>query len=329
MSGAVTPGDNGISSDQQPTLDHESSHGIALVELSLVIMSFFFVSWTASDRKWGTVAPRFSTSFQTDYFTFNGGHSVCYVFDKRVIEQVLVSMISLVSLEPGVQFHVFLVTPEWETFDQMCFVQAVAGTMSRVHFRTFDRNAMRPAGREPHLYSVKIFLCEILPQWVDRVLYLDTDTLVVRPVSHLFALNMTGKTLCGVNATDLYPRRWINSGVILYNLELMRKIRFVETTLQCLAKHRSRFVDDVWHTVCHANSSCLLPYRYNMMMHSARRRELAGEREQAVIFHFMKRAKYIFREHNCKIRNGRVHSAPEKRWMEIHARVDNCTLPQM
>ena len=325
MSRSQTPEAPGVFSAQETSEDREPSSEIYMLEISLLAMSFFFIWSIASDHRWGIFVP----DLATNSFSYSAGCCVCYVFDHKVIEQALVSLISLVSLEPAVPFHVFLVTPEWETLDQMRFVQAVAGTMSRVHFRTFDSSAMRPAGREPHLYSAKIFLCEILPRWVDRVLYLDTDTMAVRPVSHLFALNMTGKTICGVNAADLYPRRWINSGVILYNLELMRRIRFLETTIQCLAPHRSRFVDDVWHTFCHTNSTCLLPYRYNMMLHAARRRELAEEREQAVIVHFMKRAKYIFKEHNCKVRNGRAYSAVEWRWMEIHARVDKCALPKM
>jgi lipopolysaccharide biosynthesis glycosyltransferase len=81
----------------------------------------------------------------------------------------------------------------------------------------------------------RIFLPELLPD-VDRILYLDADTIVVDSLARLFAIDLSGHYVAAVtNVFQLNhlhrpaalglddPRSYFNSGVLVMNLELMRR----------------------------------------------------------------------------------------------------------
>lgn len=79
----------------------------------------------------------------------------------------------------------------------------------------------------------RLFLASILPEDVERVIYLDCDTIVRRDLTELWETDMKGKWLCGVDdcrgaayrtdiglsETDIY----INNGVLLIDLGAWRR----------------------------------------------------------------------------------------------------------
>ncbi|OQA49247.1 MAG: General stress protein A [Bacteroidetes bacterium ADurb.Bin302] len=88
----------------------------------------------------------------------------------------------------------------------------------------------------------RLFLAEILPKNIDKVLYLDCDTLIVRDISSLQDFPMGDSMICGVEDT-MYPEMkiqiglnkedsYINAGVLLINLKKWREtsitIRFLD-----------------------------------------------------------------------------------------------------
>lgn len=95
----------------------------------------------------------------------------------------------------------------------------------------------------------RILLPELLPG-VDRILYLDVDTLVLEPVTPLWELDLDGSYLAAVDNVLLTHHRhrpaaigldpttaYFNSGVLLMNLALMRQDG-------CTARLRERAIRD-------------------------------------------------------------------------------------
>jgi lipopolysaccharide biosynthesis glycosyltransferase len=80
----------------------------------------------------------------------------------------------------------------------------------------------------------RVFLPEVCPD-VDRVLYLDSDLLVVDSVTPLWELDMSASYVAAVNnvieeryehhppTLGLDPRRYFNAGVLVMNLDAMRR----------------------------------------------------------------------------------------------------------
>jgi len=97
---------------------------------------------------------------------------------------------------------------------------------------------------------VRLLLPSLLPNDIDRVVYLDADTIVLESISHLFSEFVDAIPLLGVadiseqNMADLHGvRQYINSGVLLMQLGEWRKQGYSEG---CLALARER-VDDLWY----------------------------------------------------------------------------------
>lgn len=138
---------------------------------------------------------------------------------------------------------------------------------SNIYIKHFLKNHTYMANFErkkcPHknIIIVKLFLSEILPD-IDKILFLDTDMVNFAPISQIWNFNMEGKTLAGA-FRDLFP--WINSGIIYYNLDYIRKQP--KSLWDCIRRKTECYVDDVWHTYFQNRSKVIIiPYRYNVEM---------------------------------------------------------------
>ena len=93
---------------------------------------------------------------------------------------------------------------------------------------------------------------EVLPN-VDRVLYLDGDTIVNGDISELFDIDLTNFYCAGVS--DIYVEKighkkslnidglYINSGVTLFNLDEMRKTNIAENLFKLTAENNFKYPD--------------------------------------------------------------------------------------
>lgn len=220
--------------------------------------------------------------------------SICYIIDHNAQDLALVSMASILKLEPLVPFDFIILHPEWETPNIRDFEIITTRTRSHVRFLNFSKKHMKVGNSRETVYIVKMWLYELLPH-VDRVLFLDADTMAVRPIAHLFKHELDGVTIMAVRAVDMYPVKWINSGVVMYNLKKIRELEMWKRMAFCTREH-VEFVDDIWHTRCHNGTTIELPYRYNIMVHAVAilMTALKWEKREAVLVHFMKEVKEAF-----------------------------------
>jgi lipopolysaccharide biosynthesis glycosyltransferase len=110
-------------------------------------------------------------------------------------------------------------------------------------------------GRIPVTMWHRVLLPRLLSA-VDRVLYLDVDVLVLAPLAELWELDLTGYSVAAVtnvpeqhrlgHAAELGlsgPSSYFNSGVLLMNLEAMRRDGCSEALIECA---RSRLDELLW-----------------------------------------------------------------------------------
>ncbi len=90
----------------------------------------------------------------------------------------------------------------------------------------------------------RVFLPQLLPD-IDQILYIDCDTLVLRPLDELFTIQLGDCLFAAVTnvvpvnfrnrAAELGlpgPEHYFNAGVALWNLQLMRKEEFTDRVIQ-------------------------------------------------------------------------------------------------
>lgn len=103
----------------------------------------------------------------------------------------------------------------------------------------------------------------------DKVLYLDTDTVINGDIGQLYDINIDGYEFAG--ALDYYgrwffDRRYINSGVLLINLKKIRETGLFERTLEMCAKKRI-FLPDQTALNKFAKNKLIISSVYNEQKH--------------------------------------------------------------
>lgn len=102
----------------------------------------------------------------------------------------------------------------------------------------------------------RLLIACFLPESVTRVLYLDADTIVIRPLEKLWATDFSDNEILGavieptvdrkrLSSLGLESKPYVNAGVLLIDLESWRRERAEEIILDYFAEHRSElFAND-------------------------------------------------------------------------------------
>jgi len=158
---------------------------------------------------------------------------------------------------------------------------------SSIEYFVVDKNSFKlfPIGKGTintyisHAAYYRLFIPEILPTSVCKVLYLDCDIIVKQSLSDLWDIDVTNYSIAGCHDQDAivnkaikrlkysnsYP--YINSGVMLMNLDYLRKINFTQKSILFINNNISmiKYHDqDVINKLLHETTS-LIPMKWNML----------------------------------------------------------------
>ncbi len=134
---------------------------------------------------------------------------------------------------------------------------------------------------------------DVLPESADRVLYLDTDTIVLRSLRPLLEMDIQGHPLAGVldmNSGELMGHHqipaYINSGVLLMNLDVWRREALSRRCIAFAQAHpeQLRYADQCAVNLVLAGRVKLLDRRWNAPVAPIQGLEI---REDAAILHFL------------------------------------------
>lgn len=128
----------------------------------------------------------------------------------------------------------------------------------------------------------RLFLAQLIPE-VDKVLWLDADTIVMAPVGELWRIDLRGQPLAACPNALLYSakdsvrnmgiterQRYFNTGVLLMDLALMRREKSNEALKAAAIRYQQwiHFADqDVLNCVYHQRY-VRLPLKWNFLTHS-------------------------------------------------------------
>ena len=122
----------------------------------------------------------------------------------------------------------------------------------------------------------RLFLTEFLPPDVNRVLYLDSDTLIEQPLDNLWNQDLTGYYLAGVDDCLSSDYRslvglgkegtYVNSGVLLINVEKWRKDGICQRFVDLVIKNNGFFVFNEQSAIntMFSGKIKILPQNYNV-----------------------------------------------------------------
>lgn len=159
--------------------------------------------------------------------------------DKGYINPLAVMLKSLVMADEVNSFDVYVMNSSLDTADFEYVNSRVGCSRAVLHDIKVDGGMLEGApvtDRYPKEMYYRIFAARFLPDAVDRVIYLDPDLVVMKPLDELYGMDMADNYFAAashvgnimtkvnnirLNTDDESP--YINSGVMLMNIELLRK----------------------------------------------------------------------------------------------------------
>lgn len=121
----------------------------------------------------------------------------------------------------------------------------------------------------------RLFLSDILPSNIDKVLYLDCDIIVVGDISELWNIQINNYSVAGVLDMCMY------AGLLLINLKYWRDkkvigvfIDFYKTKIDKIANHDQDIINGVF-----CDTKLLIPFKFNVidLYYQTKKRNLFGK----------------------------------------------------
>lgn len=125
---------------------------------------------------------------------------------------------------------------------------------------------------------LRVFIAELLPEDVEKALFIDSDTYVNKGICEFYDIDITNY-VCGMCYNQFVYREmqieagldekdgYFNAGVILINLKRWREDKIQEKMVECYKAKGCNFAQDdqgLINTVL-AKQTYYLPYKYNVM----------------------------------------------------------------
>ena len=175
--------------------------------------------------------------------------------DGAYSQHLAVTLVSLLENNPHNRFDILVATLNMAE-DDRSRVLALAARFGNVklRFHTFDigrYSHFRTDGHISHASYLRIFIPEILPDSVEKVLYLDCDIVVRHDIAPLWRMDIGDKVLGAArnlffvrhDDLDMPPdASYFNAGVLLMNLKRWREIDGTARLIRFIEAHH----DHLW-----------------------------------------------------------------------------------
>lgn len=180
--------------------------------------------------------------------------NILFTINRGYIEHVTDCIRSMVRFPSGDGYDIYILHSDLQEEDQACLESQIESKDARLHFRFVEPSlfaAFPESDRYPRLIYYRIFAASLLPDEVEKILYLDGDTLVINPLDELYGMEFDGNYFLActhvkkfLNKMNQYrlgmeeERTYINSGVMLMNLRELREKQNIKEVLSFVEKRR-------------------------------------------------------------------------------------------
>lgn len=209
--------------------------------------------------------------------------NILVTLNSGYVRPLCVMLRSLIVCNPDTHFEIYVANKSLSENDFLYIHSKISNEHYRLHNIKIDDSMLKDApvtDRYPHEMYYRIFAAKFLPASIDRVLYLDPDLVILKPLDKLYniplgdnyfaAASHVGKPLQKINEIRLHMDTkgpYINSGVMLMNISLLRKEQNYEEVFDYIEKNRHILFlpdQDIISAVYCDKIMTIDPYVYNM-----------------------------------------------------------------
>ena len=248
-------------------------------------------------------------------------HIVC-CSDTNYLRHTAVMLVSLFENNKESEFTVHLIAPQLDEMEFLRFKTTVENYHQTLRTYNFDITQLAEFPKTRDYISsttwCRLFVQDILPSSIEKVLYLDGDIIVSGDIIPLWNTDLNEKLLAAVsdeiNGYEEYYSRYgfpkdyvyFNAGVLLINLKEWRAFDVKKKALDFLKKENRVELEnsdqDLLNIIC-VGKTVELPLRYNLQDALCRKK----------ILHIRKNVEKIL---DHEIKEGKVFhfSCPKKPW---------------
>lgn len=242
--------------------------------------------------------------------------NILVTLDANYIPYLNVMITSLLNHNRDCYFHVYLLHSSVgeEGVKGTRSILGTKGELIMINADNINLEGAPTTSRYPKEIYYRIFAAMYLPDTVDRILYLDPDIIVNGSLEKLYELPMENYYFAAASHTGTFLRKinelrldmdeealYINSGVMLMNLNLLRKEQNIEEVFDFIDKRKNQLIlpdQDIISSLYGTKIYALDTFRYNMtenlfMLHDPFEKKLDLEwvRNNSVIIHYCGRNK--------------------------------------
>lgn len=180
--------------------------------------------------------------------------NILFTINKNYLEYAIDCIQSIVRFPSEEGYDIYILHSDLRDYDQMYLSTQVEDENTVFHFYYVDPSlflTFPENERYPKLIYYRIFAASLLPSNLDRILYLDVDTIVINPLDTLYHMDFKGnyylacthvkKFLNKVNQYRLGMEEeapYINSGVMLMNLKELREKQNIKEVFSFVEKKK-------------------------------------------------------------------------------------------
>ncbi len=192
--------------------------------------------------------------------------NIVYAITRNYYHKILPSLRSLYEHEPKAKVYI-LAEDDQLPFETPQKVKVI--NISDQHQFDEGVNINNPFGG--YINLLKVYYPSLLPR-LNKVIHLDVDTIICDSLTDLWSTDVTDKWIAAVpeytavhSQLKLYGDIYYNAGVMLINLQQMRKDDIMDTMAQFLNTVPQPFADqDAWNKYgIEQNKVAVLPVRFN------------------------------------------------------------------
>lgn len=180
--------------------------------------------------------------------------NILFTIDRGYLEHMEDCIRSIIRFPAAEGYDFYIMHSDLHAEDE-ARLRERAGGSARLHFVPVDlekKLEFPESGRYPIQIYYRIFAAMLLPADLERILYLDADTLVINPLEELYRKEFEGnyilacthirRVLNKINRVRLgirEARPYINSGVMLMNLEELRRKQDFQEVVTFVEEHKN------------------------------------------------------------------------------------------
>jgi len=209
--------------------------------------------------------------------------NILVTLDRGYLQPLSVMLKSLAASDKDSFFDVYVMNSSLTNKDFDCLADSCKTERIKLIDIKIDGSVLEDApvtDRYPKEMYYRIFASKFLPEYIDKILYLDPDIIVQKPLVSLYDTDMgdmyfaaashVGNILTKVNNIRLNTddeSPYINSGVMLMNIKLLRKEQDFTEVFSYIDKYKKLLIlpdQDVISAVYSEKIMSIDPYIYNM-----------------------------------------------------------------